>query len=83
MREAVIIGSGPARCTAVLCTGRAPLALLLVGSSVFVGDSLTTSTEVENFPGFFGLPEGGDGPVLMENTRPRPRSSACPAAAPG
>ncbi|MGA4851456.1 NAD(P)/FAD-dependent oxidoreductase [Streptomyces sp. G5(2025)] len=63
IRDVVIIGSGPA---AALCTARARLKPPLFGSSVFVGGSLTTTTEVENFPGF---PDGVDGPVLMETMR--------------
>ncbi|WP_282700029.1 thioredoxin-disulfide reductase [Streptomyces sp. CC219B] len=66
IREVVIIGSGPAGYTAALYTARAQLKPLLFGSSIFVGGSLTTTTEVENFPGF---PEGVDGPDLMRNMR--------------
>jgi thioredoxin reductase (NADPH) len=65
MYDVIILGSGPAGYTAAIYTSRAFFKTLIIGGPE-PGGQLSTTTAVDNFPGF---PDGIQGPELVESMK--------------
>tara|TARA_B100001540_G_scaffold314737_1_gene340341 strand:- start:1085 stop:2008 length:924 start_codon:yes stop_codon:yes gene_type:complete len=63
--DTIIIGSGPAGYTAAIYAARADLNPVIY-TGLEPGGQLTTTTEVDNFPGY---PKGIDGPTMMNELK--------------
>ena len=61
----IIIGSGPAGYTAAIYAARADLKPIIY-TGLEPGGQLTTTTDVDNFPGY---PKGIDGPTMMNELK--------------
>ena len=63
--KCLILGSGPAGYTAAIYAARANLSPVMY-TGMQMGGQLTTTTEVDNFPGY---PDGTDGTAMMEDLK--------------